>query len=265
MWLELLRQLRRRRTYVTFALVVGLPILIVTSIAVGGGPGDGRQGDLVDVASRSGINAAFFCLQAASGFLLVVVVAMFAGDAVASEASWGSLRYLLVRPIPRWRLLRVKLAVAALLSVTAVLLIPVVGLAAGTVAFGWRPASTPLGGAFSVGTGLERLAAADAYIAVSLAVVLALAFLFSTMTDAPLAAVGGAVVATVVSQILDLVSSLGRVRLFLPTHYWFSWLDLLSTPVPTGAMARGLVSAVPWTVLPLAVAFWHFRRKDVLS
>jgi ABC-2 type transport system permease protein len=262
--LELLRQVKRRRTYVTFALVIGLPILIVTSIALNGGPSD-RGGDLVDVASRSGINAAFFCLQAASGFLLVVVVALFAGDAVASEASWGSLRYLLVRPIPRWRLLRVKLAVATLLSVAAALLIPLVGLVAGTIAFGWKPATTPLGGAFSVSTGLQRLAAADAYIAVSLAVVLALAFLFSTMTDAPLAAVGCAVLASVVSQILDLVSALGRVRLFLPTHYSFAWLDLLRTPVPTDQISHGLLSAIPWTLVPLALAFWHFRRKDVLS
>jgi ABC-2 type transport system permease protein len=262
--LELIRQIKRRRTQVTFALVVGLPVLIVTSIAWSGGPPD-RGVDLIDVASRSGINAAFFCLQASSGFLLVVVVALFAGDAIASEASWGSLRYLLVRPIPRLRLMRVKLSVAALLSTSAVLLIPLVGLLAGTIAFGWKPAATPLGGAFSVGTGLGRLLASDFYILASLAVVLAIAFLFSTMTDAPLAAVGGAVMVTVVSQILDLISSLGRIRLFLPTHYWFSWLDLLQTPVPTHSMSRGLISAVLWTAGPLLLAFWHFRRKDVLS
>ena len=265
MLIELRRQLKRRRTLITFLLVTGLPILIVTSIALSGGPGGDQRADLVDVASRSGINAAFFCLQASSGFLLVVVVALFAGDAVASEASWGSLRYLLVRPIPRLRLLRVKLTVATLLSVAATLLVPLVGLIAGAIAFGWKPAVTPLGGAFSIGSGLARLAGADLYILSSLAVVLALAFLFSTLTDAPLAAVGSAVVATVVSQILDLVSSLGRVRVVLPTHYWFSWLDLLQTPVPTDTMSKGLISALPWTIGPLLLAFWHFRRKDVLS
>ena len=50
-----------------------------------------------------------------SGFLLVVVVALFCGDTVASEASWGSLRYLLAIPVPRARLLGVKLIVGAAL------------------------------------------------------------------------------------------------------------------------------------------------------
>ena len=47
-----------------------------------------------------------------AGFLLVVAVALFCGDTVASEAGWSSLRYLLAAPVPRTRLLRQKLAVA---------------------------------------------------------------------------------------------------------------------------------------------------------
>lgn len=265
MWLELLRQLKRRRTLVAYALCVALPVVIVVSIKLSGGPGGDHAADLVDVSSRSGLDAAFFVLQVTSGFLMVVVMSLFAGDAIASEASWGSLRYLLVRPIPRLRLLRVKLAVAALLGCSAVVLIPLVGLVAGTLAFGWKPLATPLGGSFSTGDGLLRLLAADLYVLATLLVVLALAFLFSTLTDAPLAAVGGATITIVVSEILDAVRALGVVRDYLPTHYWFSWFDLLKTPVPTDQMARGLLSAIPWTVGPLALAFWHFRRKDVLS
>ena len=46
------------------------------------------------------------CLFVSAGFLLVVPVALFCGDTVASEASWSSLRYLLAAPVPRARLLR---------------------------------------------------------------------------------------------------------------------------------------------------------------
>ena len=57
-------------------------------------------------------------------FLLIVIVALFAGDTVPSEASWSSLRYLLAAPVRRERLLRQKLVVAALSSVVALVFLP---------------------------------------------------------------------------------------------------------------------------------------------
>ena len=98
-----------------------------------------------------------------------------------------------------------------------------------------------------------------------MAVVVGLAFLFSTMTDSPLTAVGGAVVLVVVSEILDQVSALGSIRTGLPTHFWIAWLDLLIDPVDASNMAKGLLQMVPWVLVPLALAFWNFSRKDILS
>jgi ABC-2 type transport system permease protein len=263
--IELIRQAKRRRTLVAMLFVVVIPLVIVSALKLNHGPGSGGGTDFVDIAARSGLNAAFFVLVATSQFLLVVVVALFAGDSVASEASWGSLRYLLTRPIGRLRLLRVKLAVAVVYGLTAAVVIPVVALVAGTLAFGWKPVTTPFGGGFSAGSGLVRLGEVDLYVIAMLGCVVGLAFLFSTMTDAPLAAVGGATVTIVVSQVLDQVKALGVLRDALPTHYWFSWTGLLQTPPSTSTVSTGLLTAVPWTLGPLLLAFWHFRRKDILS
>ncbi|MCW2693184.1 MAG: transporter permease [Mycobacterium sp.] len=266
MLLELVRQARRRRTLVSLAAVVLLPVIVVVAIAVNGGPGNGNgSADFIDIASRSGLNAAFFVLVATSQFLLVVIVALFAGDSIASEAQWGSLRYLLVRPIGRARLLRVKLSAAALYGIGAAVLLPLVGAIAGTIAFGWHPVTTPVGGGFSAAEGVWRLVLSDGYVMAMMGCVVGLAFLFSTMTDAPLGAVGGAVVLVVISQVLDQVTALGVVRTWLPTHYWFSWTELLQTPMVTDQVARGLISAVPWTIVPILLAFLRFRRKDILS
>jgi ABC-2 type transport system permease protein len=263
---EIKRQARRRRTLYSFLALVAIPVIVLVALLTNGGPPrEGRPPELVDVASSSGLNFALFMLLATSQFLLVVVVSLFAGDAVASEGQWGSLRYLLTRPIPRFRLLRTKLGVAALYAAAAVVLVPLASLAMGTVAFGWSSVQTPLAGALGVNTGLSRLALGTGYVVACMAVVVALAFLFSTMTDAPLSAVGGAVVLVVVSEILDQVSALGSVRSYLPTHYWLAWLDLLVDPVDASQMTRGLIEMVPWVVVPLALAFWNFRRKDILS
>jgi ABC-type transport system involved in multi-copper enzyme maturation permease subunit len=263
---EIRRQAKRRRTLYAFLALVAIPVVVLIALLTNGGPGaDSGQPQLADVASSSGLNFALFMLLATSQFLLVVVVSLFAGDAVASEGQWGSLRYLLTRPIPRFRLLRTKLVVAALYAAAAVLLVPLVSLAMGTVAFGWSSVQTPLAGALGVNTGLSRLALGTGYVVACMAVVVALSFLFSTMTDAPLTAVGGAVVLVVVSEILDQVSAVGSLRQGLPTHYWLAWLDLLVDPVNAGNMTTGLLEMVPWVVVPLLLAFWNFRRKDILS
>ena len=263
---EIRRQAKRRRTLYSFLALVAIPSIVMTALLVNGGPTDrGGPPELVDVASAGALNFALFMLLATSQFLLVVVVSLFAGDAVASEGQWGSLRYLLTRPIPRARLLRTKLVVASLYAGAAVLLVPLASVAMGTLAFGWTAVQTPLAGALGVNTGLSRLALGTGYVVATMAVVVALAFLFSTMTDAPLSAVGGAVVFVVVSEILDQVSALGSLRDGLPTHYWLAWLDLLVDPVDASTMTTGLLQMVPWVVVPLALAFWNFSRKDILS
>ena len=264
---EIKRQAKRRRTLYAFLALVAIPVVVMIALITNGGPGNDRGGSpgLVDVASSSGLNFALFMLLATSQFLLVVVVALFAGDAVASEGQWGSLRYLLTRPIPRFRLLRTKLVVAGLYAMAAVLLVPLAALVMGTIAFGWSSVQTPVAGALGVNTGMSRLALATGYVIACMAVVVALSFLFSTMTDAPLTAVGGAAVLVVVSEILDQVSALGSVRNYLPTHYWLAWLDLLVDPVDASKMTSGLLEMLPWVAIPLVLAFWHFHRKDVLS
>ena len=264
---EVRRQAKRRRTLYAFLALLAIPAVVLTALVVNGSPSPdgGGQPQLVDVASASGLNFALFMLLATSQFLLVVVVSLFAGDAVASEAQWGSLRYLLTRPIPRARLLRTKLVVAGAYAAAAVVLVPLASLAMGAVAFGWSAVQTPLAGALGVNTGLSRLALGTAYVVATQAVVVALAFWFSTLTDSPLSAVGGAVVLVVVSEILDQVTALGSLRSALPTHYWLAWLDLLVDPVNTGQMTRGLLQMTPWVVGPLLLAFRHFSRKDILS
>ncbi len=266
------RQAGRRRTKLALGLMVALPLVILAAFEVGGGDdGDeptgrgGRLGSLVDLATTGGLNFALFTLFVSASFLLVVVVALFFGDTVASEASWGSLRYLLAAPVPWGRLLATKLVVAAGYSVGAVLLLVGTALLAGTLRYGWGPLRSAVSADVTPEEGLLRLAAVVGYLVVTLLVVAGLAFLLSVLTDAPLGAVGGAVLLYVVSSILDQITALGDLRAVLPTHYADAWFGLLSTPVETGDVARGTVSALLWTTGFLALAWWRFARRDVLS
>lgn len=271
-WTEVRRQAARRRTQFALGFMVLLPLIVLAAFEwnPGGGDDRDRNGDggfsaLVDVATSGGPNFTLFTLFVSSGFLLIVVVALFCGDAVASEASWGSLRYLLAVPVPRARLLGVKLLAALAYSALAMLLLAGTALLAGTLFYGWNPLRAPVGGTLSPEDGVIRLLAVLGYLAASFLVVGALAFLLSVSTDAPLGAVGGAVLLYIVSNILDQITALGSIRTFLPTHYNEAWLGLLSTPIQTDDVVRGLVASLAYSTVLLALAWWRFLRKDIVS
>ncbi|MET9090500.1 ABC transporter permease [Streptomyces cyaneofuscatus] len=271
---EAMRQLRRRRTLLMAGILTALPFILIAAFAIGGTPdgedggGGGRGGsriNLMDVATESAANFAATSLFVSAGFLLVIPVALFCGDTVASEASWSSLRYLLAAPVPRVRLLWSKLVVALGFSLAAMVLLPVVALAAGTAAYGWGPLKLPTGGALAAGDTIPRLAIAVAFIFVSQLVTAGLAFWLSTKTDAPLGAVGGAVFLTIVGNVLDAVTALGSWRDFLPAHWQFAWADALQPELEWGGMIKGAAISVTYALILFALAFRGFSRKDIVS
>ncbi|MEU9223048.1 ABC transporter permease [Streptomyces massasporeus] len=263
---ELVRQLKRRRTMVMGGVLFALPVILLIAFQVGGDPGgNNNRVNLMDTATASGANFAAVNLFSAAGFLLVIPVALFCGDTVASEASWSSLRYLLAAPVPRARLLWSKLAVGLSLSLAAMVLLPVVALLVGTAAYGWGPLELPTGGSLSTGTAAQRILIVVAYIMVSQLVTAALAFWLSTRTDAPLGAVGGAVFLTIIGSVLDEVTALGDWRHFLPAHWQYAWLDAVRPQLEWSDMIQGTSISVTYALVLFALAFRGFARKDVVS
>jgi ABC-2 type transport system permease protein len=264
---ELRRQFKRRRTLGVLALMVALPLILIAALQLGGAEEaeENSRINLVDVATASGLNLTLFVLFATTGFFLVVVFALFFGDTVASEAQWGSLRYALATPVPRSRLLRQKWLAALVLSVGSLVTVVVVAVVAGGIAFGFGDVVTPVGIALDQGTAFVRLAGMVGYLAVHLLVVGSLAFWLSTVTDAPLAAVGGAVFTTVVFAVLEQVEQLGAVRDWFPTAFNYAWTDLLQTPVDSADLFRGVVQGLAYSAVFTALAFRHFARRDVTS
>jgi len=264
---ELRRQFKRRRTIGVFALMVALPLILIGALNLGASDNAQQNSriNLVDVATASGLNFTLFVLFATTGFFLVVVFALFFGDTVASEAQWGSLRYTLATPVPRMRLLRQKWYAALVLSLGAFLLLVAVGLVAGGIAFGFDAITTPVGVTIGQGDGLLRLAGMVGYLTVHLLVVGTLAFWFSTITDAPLAAVGGAIFTMFVFAILDQVEQLGSIRDWFPTAGEFAWTDLLQTPADSADLYRGVIQSLVYAAIFTALAFRHFARRDVTS
>ncbi len=270
---ELIRQIKRKRTLVALILLIALPLIVVTAAKFGpssdnnnggGGFGDGDL-DLVGLATSGGWNFALTMMFFASGFLLLILVAMFTGDTVASEASWSTLRYLLIAPVPRRRLLSVKLAVALLLSFISIVVLVGFSYLVGLIAFGSGNLSTPTAGVFSNSEALWRMSIISVYIFITLLFAAGIAFLLSVLTDVPLGAVGGAVVIVIVCNILDAIDALGDLRQWLPTDYGSAWIGALNREIDWTGMSRGVAYSVVSFIVFTTIAYWRFDRKDITS
>jgi ABC-2 type transport system permease protein len=262
---ELVRQLRRRRTVLTLGFLALLPFLLWLAFEVGQDDSERGGTTLVDLATASGSNFVVFTMFSTVGFLLVVVVALFFGDTIASEASWSTLRYLLAAPVPRGRLLLQKAVVAALLSAFALVLLLAVAMAVGVVAYGAGDLVSPTGQSLEFLPTASRLALAPAYLVLHLAWVAGLALLLSVTTDAPLGAVGGAVMVSILSQILETIDALGDLRSYLPTRFSSAWADLLASPVDWSDLASGAFSGLAYATVFGLAAWWRFATKDITS
>jgi len=262
---EIGRQLRRRRTIGIFTVLTVLPLVLLLAFWLGDGDGDSGERGFVDLAQESGANLVIFMLFASTSFLLVVIVALFAGDTVPSEASWASLRYLLAAPIRRERLLRQKLVVATLSSVVAFFFLPAWTLVVGGVAYGWGPYVGPTGSQIGWPEFAGRLLIIVGYLLLVMSVVGAFAFMLGVLTDAPLAAVGGAVLLMILCAILDSITALGSIRDGLPGHYAYAWRDALAPTVDYSDMITGALWSIGYAIIAIWFAFWYFLRKDITS
>jgi ABC-2 type transport system permease protein len=262
---ELTRQLRRRRSQLVFGFLVLLPFIIWAAFEFGTSNNARRSGGFVDLATASAPNFVVFTLFASGSFLLPVVIALFFGDTVASEASWSSLKYLLAMPISRHRLIRQKVLTSGLLSLFAIILLPAVALLVGVIFYGTGEAVSPTGDAISFGDSMIALVLTIGYLAIHLSWMAGLALLLTVFTDAPLGAVGGTVLVSILSQILDQITALNTIRDYLPTHFAFAWADLISSDPDWQNLTKGAFSAITYAAIFGLLAWRRFRTKDITS
>lgn len=263
---ELRLVLGRRRNQVLVAglglvpLLLGLVLFFTQHSELGTqGPG------FIAQATQNGlflvIASLFLCLP----FLLPLTIAIGSGDAVAGEASAGTLRYLLLLPVDRTRLLAAKAVGALTFAAVAVLAIATVGLIAGGVLFGLRDVVLLSGTTVPLADGLLRVAGVVAYIGMSLTGLVAVGLFFSTLTEVPVAAMAATVVVSVVSAVLDSLGALSAIHPYLLTHHWFDFAELLRLQVDWGTIGAGVWVQAAWVIVFGAAAWARFTQADITS
>jgi ABC-2 type transport system permease protein len=262
---ELAKAFHRWRTWLLAAAIGGIPVVIVFALKVSP-PDPGGAEDappfLFQIASN-GMFAALTGLAVVQPFFLPLATGLFAGDAIAGEAQAGTLRYLLLRPVRRSRLVLAKYASSMTLLGMLVVVTIVTGLAAGAVVFGLGPMPTLSGSTLSVVQSLVRVAGSGVYMLAALSGIACVGLFISTKTDSGPGAAVATIVIAIASQILDQIPSLRAIHPFLPTHGWLAFTGLFRFPIDWAPMRGGLAVSAAYTAVFMTLALVGFRRRDV--
>jgi ABC-2 type transport system permease protein len=264
---EIRKLARRPRTWISVFLLCLLPAIVGVLLRVthlGPRPGEGPAFLSAVLANGALFPAA--ALGIVLPLFLPVAVAVIAGDSVAGEASAGTLRYLLTRPVGRTRLLVAKLVSVLVFLFVAVSAVAVSAYVIGTSLFGSEPLVTSLSGApLTTGEVVSRTVVVVFYVAWSMIGVGSVALLLSTITDSALGAAIGALAALVLSQVLVTLDAANAVKPYLPTRYWLSWVDLFREPILWSDIERGVLVQGVYVVVLLGAAWANFMTKDITS
>ncbi|PWS39990.1 ABC transporter permease [Streptomyces sp. ZEA17I] len=273
---EVATTFRRHRTYALLAVLAAVPVLIGIAVRIetggdgsgggaGGGPDGGAGPAFLTQVTNNGVFLVFATLAATLPVFLPMAVGVVAGDAVAGEASAGTLRYLLVAPAGRTRLLLVKYASVLTFCLVATFVVAASALAVGALLFPVGEVTTISGTRIGFGEGLARAGLTAAVVAASMAGFAALGLFVSTLTDSGIGAMAATVGLLITAQILDSIPQLSGIHPYLFPHYWMSFTDVLREPVLWDDLVKNFQLQGVYAAVFGSAAWARFTTKDITA
>lgn len=262
---ELTLLFRRRRTQALLLALAAIPVMIAVVVRVSSTVPPGRGPAFLDRITQNGLFVGVTALIVAVPLFLPLTIGVVAGDTIAGEAGHGTLRYLLVAPAGRVRLLLVKYVGAVVFCIAAPLAVALAGAGIGAALFPVGPVTLLSGDVVEPGEAFSRMLLIAAYQTVSLLGLSAIGLFLSTLTDVPVGAMAATIVLSVASQVLDQLPQLEWLHPWLFSHYWFGFADLLRQPIGWESFTSNAVLQGGYIALFGALAYGRFVSKDVLS
>ena len=263
---ELQVMFTRRRTWAMLAAIALIPILLALAVYLSAdrlAPGEGPP--FVDRVTQNGLFTGFAAMLLAMPLFLPLTVSVVAGDTIAGEAGQGTLRYLLISPVGRIRLLVVKYLGTIAFVMVGTLILMIAGALIGALLFPIGPVTLLSGDVIGLPEALGRMALVALYTTISMLGMLAIGLFISTLTTIPVGAMTGVLVASGVSQILDNLPQVAVIHEFLFTHFWLDFADLLRDPIELSSMSSNLILQLGYVALFGSLAYGRFRSHDILS
>jgi ABC-2 type transport system permease protein len=271
-WLRFFRsELRlvfgRRRNQALLAVVALFPVIIGIGLRLTQQPNNtgGPSVAFIGQLAGNGVFLSFIALTLLLILVMPLAMAVVAGDSMAGEAGYGTLRYLLAVPAGRVRLLSVKYAAIVVFAVAITFLVTAVALATGVALFPVGPVTLLSGTTVPLADAMLRLLFVTLYVAAAMATLGVIGMAVSTLTEHAIGAIAAVAIVVVTSEVADNVPQFAAIHPYLPTHWWTSFDSLLRVPIDTGTLLRGLLSFGVYLLLFGSFAWARFTTADVTS
>ncbi|ROQ38475.1 ABC-2 type transport system permease protein [Frondihabitans sp. PhB188] len=256
---------RRARTIAMLGALAAVPVLLAVAVRITTGGESGRGPAFLGDITQNGLFVALTSLVVAIPLFLPLTVGVVAGDTVAGEAGLGTLRYLLVAPAGRVRLLVVKYLATAVFCLASTLVIVIVGAAIGAILFPIGPVTLLSGQTVGLGAYFARLLLLALYVTVSMLGLSAIGLFISTLTSVPVGAMAATIVLSTVAQILGSLPQLEFLHPWLFTDHWLEFGDLLRAPISWESFGDNALLQAGYIVVFGFLAWGRFSTKDILS
>jgi ABC-2 type transport system permease protein len=262
---ELATMFRRWRNRALLIALAAIPIALGIALRLTTSNSGHGGGGFVTQVSNNGLFLVFVALTLTLPIFLPMALGVVAGDAISGEASQGTLRYLLVAPVGRGRLLAAKsISLIAFCFVSSF----VVALSAwltGLALFPIGRVTLLSGDTVSYGHALVTAVLITVVVALSLLGLAAIGMFVSTLTDTPIAAMAVTVGVTILSGILQSIPQLSAIQPWLFTDQWTSFADLLRDPVYTVNIVHNLWIQLVYVLVFGSAAWARFSGRDVVA
>jgi len=285
--IELYKIFKRPRTFIAFAVITAIILLIQVALKFGGEEYVGIMMSGVNSAFEAPtheiLNGYFACFMILNLLLVHVpiLVALVAGDMISGEANMGTLRLLVSKPISRTELLMVKFTAACIYTLLLLLWVAILSLFFSMFLFGTNQIFVPRedqANIIATSDIMWRYAAAFVFAGIGLITVGSLSFMLSAFADNSIGPIVATVCVIIVFTILTQmeIPFYNSIKPYLFTRHMLGWKGFFYVKGVDGVTENGSVENLPgiirsalvllaYSVLFLSAAIWYFKRKNILT
>ncbi len=273
--IELYKIFKKWRTYIGFIAIGVLVLLIQIAFKF-----EGQE--TINYMTRNIRQSFVFVGNLLNGYLvsylimnslaihIPFLIALVAGDLLAGEATAGTYRMIITRPVSRTQIIVSKFIAGIIYTNLLILWLAVISLAAGLLIFGTGELLVLNNQAiiiFERSDVLWRFFAAYGFASLGMSVVAGLAFLFSSLVENAI----GPIISTMAIIIIFVILSALNIEFFqnikpyLFTNYILSWKLFFDDPVDLSEVLKAVTVLLVHIVFLFSLTLFLFKRKDILS